>query len=54
MVSQWVVFGSFTMLAIAIGILFVCTNLCWEFWDDLDEEEERDLRRFLRDNNESH
>ena len=48
MVSQWVVFGSFTMLAIAIGILFVCTNLFWEFWEELDEEDIKDLERYRR------
>ena len=49
MASQWVVFGSLTMIAIAIFILFVCTNLFWEFWEELDEEDIKDLERYRRD-----
>ena len=48
MASQWVVFGSLTMIAIAIFILFVCTKLFWEFWEELVEEDIKDLERYRR------
>ena len=50
--NQWLVVGVITAIAVILGLVVVCTNLFWEMWDSLDEEEERDLRRFLRDSNE--
>lgn len=47
--SQMVVFGSLAMIAIAVGLLFVCTDLFWEFWDNLEEDEIKELEKYRSD-----
>lgn len=37
------------MIAIAVGLLFVCTDLFWEFWDDLEEDEIKELEQYRSD-----
>ena len=46
--SQWLVFGVITAIAVILGLVVVCTNLFWEFWDDLDEDEIKELEKFRR------
>ena len=46
--SQWLVFGVITAIAVILGLVVVCTNLFWEMWDDLDEDEIKELEKFRR------
>ena len=46
--SQWLVFGVITAIAVILGLVVVCTNLFREFWDDLDEDEIKELEKFRR------
>ena len=46
--NHWLVFGGITAIAVILGLVVVCTNLFWEMWDDLDEDEIRELEKFRR------
>jgi len=39
---------SMFLCASVLGILFICTDLFWQFWDELDAEDTAELEKFLR------
>jgi hypothetical protein len=49
MTDSYLIFGSLFLIGIAIAILFVCTDLFWDFWDACDIDELEDFAKYRSD-----
>jgi hypothetical protein len=49
MTDAYLIFGSLFLIGIAIAILFICTDIFWDCWDDCSPKEIEELEKYRSD-----
>ena len=49
MTDAYLIFGSLFLIGIALAIVFVFTDLFWDFWDACDIDEIEDFEKYRSD-----